>query len=109
MLCLFVGANNTKAATPPQLDGVTFYSSDGETLDFYADKVIYHAEGMSISRRGDWECSYISGVGNTNYKWAITVRIYVGNRTVTMTGYIESYQNGRLKGNLILDGKKWTR
>ena len=109
---------NQKEATPsnvvsqgPKFAGLTFESRDGETLDFYADKVVYHAKGANVSRRGDYRIGGISNVAHAvgqEHRY-ITIDIYVGERTVTLKGSF-TYKTGN--GEVIaltLYGQKWSR
>jgi len=99
-LCFSVNATEAEEqnisiveAQASPIEGCTFESENGETLDFYSGgKVIYKAKGVNISRRGDYT---ISGRN-------ITVNIYVGNRTVTFKGTYISYNN-----KLVLNGSNW--
>jgi len=107
LAALFVGfvAN----AASPAFDGITF-TNGSETLDFYSDKVIYHASGASVSRRGDYivgERTRNAAHGVGEEKRYMTIRIYVGDRVVTLAGEF-SYQTSTGKVNwLMLEGKRW--
>lgn len=73
--------------------------------------VVYKAEGMSESRRGEWTVNDKGKVGG-NYVTSvpITVEIYVGNRTVTMTGTLSYAVNkGTNVGELKLNGEYWRK
>ncbi len=109
MLGLFAFSTNASAQSTPKMDGLTFTSSEGETLDFYSNSVIYHAQGADISRKGEYSfggTNTAHGVGNRT--WYITVNIYVGSRTVTLKGTVKATDGGQVM-KLILNGKEWTR
>ncbi|MBP3299848.1 MAG: hypothetical protein J6L73_09260 [Muribaculaceae bacterium] len=92
-------------------DGTT-YEKDGQTLDFYNNgMVVYKAQGAPESRRGEWHVKDNGRVGG-NYVTdvPITVEIYVGNRTVTMTGTLTYAVNkGTNVGQLRLNGERWRK
>jgi len=106
MLVLALGISSVQAQTRPKLNGHTFTNSLGETLDFYDDgTVLYHAEGASISRKGDWTLGEVSNIGSP-MSCRITVNIYVSERTVTKKGHVEYYRDGQLL-RVVLDGTKY--
>lgn len=113
----FTISNQTKSTLSnvvsqgPKFAGLTFESRNGETLDFYADKVIYRAKGANVSRRGDYRIGGISNpvhaVGQENRH--ITIDIYVGESTVTLKGsFTYNIGSGEVVA-LTLDGKNWSR
>lgn len=91
--------------TRPVLKGHTFTSSNGETLDFYDDSVIYHAEGSDISRKGDYKIGAVGNIGSP-MTCDLTVNIYVSDRIVTLKGRVEYYRSGELL-RLVLNGTKY--
>ena len=107
LLGVFVLSTNANAQSKPKMEDLTFKSSQGETLDFYSDYVIYHAEGSDVSRRGEYTfggSSVVHSVGSTT--WSITINIYVGSRTITMKGQVKAKNDGTVIW-LKIDGKEW--
>lgn len=115
ILCIMVSlfVCGMALAASPNLSGYTFTSTrGGETLDFYSDKVVYHAPGMPISRRGDYSFGGTQGLrqpvgGNKSVK--INVNVYVGERTVTLSGFVTYNPNNGEPSNLFLNGVYWTK
>lgn len=108
-IALCASSTTVCAQSKPKMDGLTFTSSAGETLDFYSSSVVYHAQGSDVSRKGDYQFggpSVVHGVGD--HTWSITVYIYVGTRTVTLKGTVKAKDNGSVL-KLILDGEEWRR
>lgn len=107
MVCVFT------YAAGPDMSGSTYRDvKSGETLDFYSDKVVYKADGAPISRRGDYSFGSSAGLrqpvgGNKSVK--ITVSIYVGERTVKLTGAITYDPKTGKPSNLFLNGRYWTK
>lgn len=95
----------------PKFAGLTFESRDGETLDFYSDKVIYHVKGANVSRRGDYKIGGISNVvhavGKENRY--ITIDIYVADRIVKLEGSFTYKTSDGEVVSLTLNGKNWSR
>lgn len=109
LMGLFAFSTNASAQSRPKMDGLTFVSSEGETLDFYSSSVVYHAEGADVSRKGEYSFgspNVAHGVGDRT--WPITVNIYIGSRTVTLRGTVKATDGGRVI-KLVLNGKEWTR
>ena len=79
-------------AASPNLQDITLTNSNGETLDFYADrydKVVYHAPGADISRGGTF---YVgsrinSSNGNTEANFSIELPMSYGLKKLTGTIY----------------------
>lgn len=86
MVCLGISAN----AKSPNFDEVTLCSKSGETLDFYTNKVIYHAKNASISRVGSYTWKNEAGrnfTANSNrWKASITIELSMSNTTKTLKG-----------------------
>jgi len=97
-------------------DGMTF-SNGNATLDFYnyCNKVVYHTNGTNFSHVGEWTDNGKGGRGvvSRNGKRRIseggklTVTIYLSNRTVTWTGYV-NYSNGKIV-SVTLNNQTWYR
>lgn len=91
----------------PKLAGKSFTSENEETLDFYEDYVVYHAKGADYSRRGDYSIGNQLGTsGNPCWKRSLKVTIYVGDRSVTLSGRVE-FKNATSINRLILNNEVW--
>lgn len=95
--------------------GMTFTNGNA-TLDFYNanNKVCYHTNGASYSHVGEWSAigDGSRGVVSRNRSQSstapkFTVVIYLSNRMVTWTGYL-NYSNGRIV-SIVLNGQTWYR
>lgn len=98
------------AQSRPDMGGTTFRSADGATLDFYSsyNKVVFQDVGSNISRSGEWTIlSRETAHGVDTYHWTIKVEIYVGERIITWTGRVVARGNGKIAGNMSLNGKSW--
>jgi len=87
----------------PHLNNVTFENkSTRETYDFYSSRdnmVVYHASGSTVSRRGEFSI----GGSDRNVAHAvgerrncITIKVWVGDREVKLTGIISYQQTGKV-------------
>lgn len=98
------------AQSRPNMGGTTFRSADGATIDFYSssNKVVFRDAGSSISRTGEWTIlNRETTHGVDSYYWKIKVEIYVGERTVTWSGRVAARSNGKVSGDMSLNGKTW--
>lgn len=85
------------------LNDVTFENkSTGETYDFYSSRdnmVVYHAKGSPVTRRGEFSIgandrNVAHGVGEI--RKYITINVWVGDRTVKLTGIISYQTSGKV-------------
>ncbi|MBO5314229.1 MAG: hypothetical protein J6A70_02970 [Prevotella sp.] len=104
------------AANQPRISGKVFRS--GETfLDFSSStKGVYsYSEDNRnvITRTFTYSTRYLMKSNNYSkgpiYKWQITVRVAMSYGTKDLKFYVETYENGSLKGNKALasDGENW--
>lgn len=111
MLAFVFAASIISVAAQPKLDGVTFRSKDGTTLDFYSTRVIYHYDG--IARNCDWRTELLGKTGKSSngsiYTWKVIIEIPLSNRIQTLVGYIEVYEDGTIKGDMNIDGNIWKK
>lgn len=82
----------TAYAISPKLQNITLTNSNGETLDFYADrsnKVVYAAPGTGISRGGTFYVGSIisSSGGNVEAKFSVELPMSNGLKTLNGTIY----------------------
>lgn len=102
------------AAKQPEFgSGLTFQKGD-QTIDFYQNgTVVYSSNSGAPSRRGEWSVdtrSYANFIGNVTKPVPISIKIYVGDRTITMKGNIQYCPaNGKDIRNLTLDGSTWKK
>lgn len=82
----------TTYAASPNLQDITLTNSNGETLDFYADrsnKVVYAAPETGISRGGTFYLGQFirSSNGNVEAKFSIELPMSYGVKTLSGTIY----------------------
>lgn len=82
----------TTYAASPNLQGITLTNSNGETLDFYANrfnKVVYAAPGTGGSRGGTFYVGSVisSSNGNVEAKFSIELPMSYGMKTLSGTIY----------------------
>ena len=100
------------ALAGPDLSGYSFKdTSTGETYDFYSDKVVYYAPGAPNSRRGDYSIGRgvaTSRSASANVSAPISIQIYIGDRTVTISGTITYNRMTNRPISLVLNGRQLT-
>ena len=102
----------TTYAASPNLQDVTLKSSNGETLDFYADrsnKVVYAAPGTGNSRGGTFYVGSTirSSSGNVEARFSIELPMSYGIKTLSGTIYYRSSDG--FVYNVTLDGTMFSR
>ncbi len=115
LFALFI---SVMAYAGPFGEGMTFYNSDRTaTLDFYDDYnvVVYHTNGTNFSHKGEWTARGDGSrqvVRRSRYQEqsepSFKVNIYLSNRTVTWTGYLNYSSDGSVI-SMVLNGKTWYR
>lgn len=100
-------------AAGPNMNGYSFKDTKtGEVFDFYSDKVIYKAPGTAPSRWGEYSFGNSAGLrqpvgGNKSVK--ITIQVYVGDRSVTLTGFVTYDPSTGKPTSLYLGGRYLTK
>ena len=94
-------------AASPNLQDITLTSSDGTTLDFYADRsntVVYHAAGTDYSRNGTFYLGSTinSRDGFVEAKFSIELPMSYGLKTLSGTIFY-NMSTGHVS-NVTLDG-----
>lgn len=102
-MMVYVVAN----AASPDLQDITLTNSNGETLDFYADrsnKVVYHAPGTDFSRGGTFYIGRTirSSGGNTEAQFSIELPMSYGMKKLEGTIYFRN-SDGHVN-NVTLNG-----
>ena len=106
-LSMFTSTLSAASEAKPKLDGLTFTSKNGDTLDFYSDFIVYKADGADYSRKGDWSLGGVSSWNGNSAVWRITVNIYVGKNIKTLKGYVTADRWSGKVWKFELDGQVW--
>ncbi|MBR4438804.1 MAG: hypothetical protein IKS79_06875 [Bacteroidales bacterium] len=108
LFSFFLCTERVNGQNLPKMDGLTF-ESNNQTLDFYSDRVIYHASGADFSRNGEYSFSRSNKVPiNFKYTWNITIYIYIGERTTTLNGEVVADSQGNVI-SLKINNKEWRK
>ena len=105
---------SSTTASQPKLVNQTF--RNGETyLDFKSNGKVRYSYGEGddmIVRDGTWSAKLLTERKNYNphrFSWQISIKVPFTYGTKEMRGYIDTYEDGAIIGDMNIDGNTWTR